>query len=127
MSLRSPLARVSGLGSAKTGTGHWWMQRISAVALIPLCLWFVFSLPGIANAGYAEAVAWFHAPLPPVLMLCLVIALCYHALLGVQVVVEDYLHGEGLKIAVLITVKLLFSLVAIAGVLAILRITLASP
>ena len=107
MSLKSPIGRARGLGSAKDGLHHWWMQRVTAVALIPLTLWFVASLISLAGAGYAETVAWLGSPVVAVLMIALIIATFYHAALGLQVVIEDYVHHEGVKLVTLLGVKLL--------------------
>lgn len=122
MSLRSPLAKVRGLGSAKEGKHHWWMQRITALALIPLCLWFVINLVCIADANHNEVVAWVAAPLTTGMLILFVIALLYHTQLGVQVVVEDYLHIEWLKVTVIIALRLVTSVLLVVGLLAILHI-----
>jgi succinate dehydrogenase membrane anchor subunit len=121
-SMRTPIGRVRGLGSAKSGLHHWWMQRVTAVALIPLTLWFVASLISLAGAGYAETVAWLGSPIVAVLMIALIIATFYHAALGLQVVIEDYVHHEGVKLVLLLGVKLLASLLAIAALFAVLKL-----
>src|SRR5271166_6333919 len=105
-SLRSPLGRVVGLGSAKEGVEHWWMQRLTAVALIPLALWFVISLIAHLGGDLGSAVAWIGAPVPAILMILLLGATFYHAALGVQVVIEDYVHEEWLKLASLVALRL---------------------
>lgn len=126
MSLQSPLGRVLGRGSAKSGVSHWWAQRVSAVALVPLTLWFVWQLAGLAGGvhGYSyDAVrAWVASGLTPVLLVLLVLALTYHSALGVQVVLEDYVHGKGLKVASLLASTFAHLLLAAAGVYAVLRI-----
>jgi len=94
-SMRSDLGRVRGMGSAKEGVHHWWMQRLTAIALIPLIMWFVASVAGLAGAGHAETVAWLSQPLVAIAVILLVVATLYHAALGIQVVVEDYIHHEG--------------------------------
>ena len=99
MSLRSPLDRVRGLGAAKEGVAHWWAQRMTALALIPLTVWFVASIVGLAGADYDTTVDWVGRPLPAVLLLLLIAATFHHAQLGLQVVIEDYVHHEGLKVA----------------------------
>ena len=124
MSLRTPLARVRGHGSAKEGPRHWWAQRMSAVALIPLTLWFVASLLSLATADYALVVEWVRQPLVTVLLVLLLGALFYHAQLGIQVVFEDYVHVEWLKIANLIVLKLLSVLLAVVAIFCVLRIAL---
>ncbi|MCA3246243.1 MAG: succinate dehydrogenase, hydrophobic membrane anchor protein [Azospirillum sp.] len=104
-SLRSPLGRVRGLGSAKDGTHHWWAQRVTAIALVPLLLWFVASVVSLAGAPLAEVKAWLASPVAAVLLLALIVAVFHHAQLGLQVVIEDYVHAEGVKIAALLLVK----------------------
>jgi succinate dehydrogenase / fumarate reductase membrane anchor subunit len=120
--LRSPLGRAIGLGSAKEGVEHWWAQRVSAVALILLGLWFAVTLVAMAGADRAQVVAWLHAPLPAILAVLLLIALFYHAALGLQVVIEDYVHGEWLKVSSLVAMRLICFALAVAGVFAVLRI-----
>jgi succinate dehydrogenase / fumarate reductase membrane anchor subunit len=93
MSLQSPLGRVLGLGSAKAGFHHWWGQRLSAAALAPLGLWFVFSVAGLPITDYPAVAAWVAEPLHAILLLLFVLTLLYHSSLGVQVVIEDYVHG----------------------------------
>ena len=124
MSFRTALGRARGLGSAKEGTGHWWGQRVSALALIPLSLWFAASLMHVVYGDYGAAAHWVHTPWVAVLLVLLLLTVFYHAYLGVQVVVEDYVHGEALKIATLLGVKFLCALLAAAGVFAVLRIAL---
>ena len=122
MTMRTPLSRVRGLGSAKDGTHHWWMQRLSAVALVPLTVWFVISMISFAGADHAAVSAWLAQPLSAVLMLLLVVATFYHLQLGVQVVIEDYIHGEAAKIACLVGLKLLSFALGVAGVFAVLKV-----
>lgn len=122
MTLQSPLARVRGLGSAKHGTGHFWEQRVTAVVLAPLAVWAAIALLRLDLHDYEAVVAWLRAPLNTVLMLLLVIGACHHGQLGVQVVIEDYVHDEWQKIAALILVKLLAAVAGLASVLAILRV-----
>ena len=122
MKMRSPLARVRGLGSAKDGLRHWRMQRLTAVALVPLSLWFVASIIAVAHADYRGVVEWLSSPLVAVLMLALIWALFYHAKLGIQVVFEDYLHTEWLKFACLIALKFAVVLLGLASTIAVLRI-----
>lgn len=107
MSLQTPLARVLGLGSAKEGVEHWWWQRLTAVALIPLGIWFVIAVLSLVGAGYAEAHAWVTAPVNMVLVIAFSAALLHHAQLGLQVVIEDYIHHEPSKLACLLTIKFL--------------------
>jgi succinate dehydrogenase / fumarate reductase membrane anchor subunit len=124
MSLRHPIARVRGLGSAKEGTGHWVAQRITAVALLPLVAWFAWSAVGLD--GYADARAFLAQPLNAVLTAALVICLFQHAHLGVQVVIEDYVHVRWLEVVLQVAVKFIAFLAAAASLLAIVRIVLGS-
>ena len=121
-SLRSPLGRAIGLGSAKTGLDHWWAQRLSAVALVVLGLWLAISIVSLAGADRAAVVAWLRGPLAAIGMILLLVAAFYHAALGLQVVIEDYVHSEGLKLASIAGVQLLSVALAVAGVFAVLRI-----
>ena len=120
--LRSDLGRVRGLGSAKEGAHHWWMQRVSAIALVPLSLWFVIALVGHMGADYAAMRVWLASPVTFALMALTVGVTFYHAQLGLQVVIEDYVHGEGLKIAAVLVVKFACALLALAAIVALLVI-----
>jgi succinate dehydrogenase / fumarate reductase membrane anchor subunit len=122
MSLRSPLGRVEGLGAAKEGAHHWWVQRMSSVALILLTLWFVASLVHLGSFDYVVVHAWLAKATNAVLMLLLVTTAIYHSQLGVQVVVEDYVNHHGAKLAVLIVVNFIHLLLAALAAFAILRI-----
>lgn len=122
MSLQTPLGRVRGLGSAGRGTEHFWQQRLTAVALAPLTLWVVVSLLRLDLQDHAVVLNWVGAPLNAVLLLVLVISAGHHAQLGVQVVIEDYVHDEWQKVAALILVKFLVVLAGLGSVLAILRV-----
>jgi succinate dehydrogenase / fumarate reductase membrane anchor subunit len=119
---RSPIARVRGLGSAKEGVHHWWVQRLTALALVPLSIWFAAGVVALAGAPQAEAAAWIARPLNATLMILTLGLTFHHAQLGLQVVIEDYVHAEGAKIALLILVKLLALALALAGALAVLRL-----
>ena len=120
--LRSPLGRAIGLGSAKEGVDHWWAQRVSAVALIVLGLWFVASLAALAGADRATVVAWLHGPLAAILTILTLAAVFYHNALGLQVVIEDWVHAEGVKIGAVVLVRLICLALAVAGIFAVLRI-----
>lgn len=122
MSLRTPLGKVRGLGSAKDGTHHWWMQRVTAVALIPLSVWFVASLIGLVGADYETARAWLQQPLVAVLMILFIAVALYHLKLGLQVVIEDYVHSEGRKIAALMITSFACVLIGAATIFALLQI-----
>ena len=120
---RSPLARAIGLGSAKGGVEHWWTERVTAVALVPLTIWFAASVIALAGADHAAFINWLRAPFSSVCMVLLLIALFYHMALGLQVVVEDYVHS-GANILVLIAMRLSCFALATAGIVATLRIAL---
>jgi len=122
--LRSPLGRAIGLGSAKEGVEHWWRQRVTAVALVPLVLWFVIAVIELAGANRAALVGWLHQPMPAVLMILLLVATFYHAALGLQVVVEDYVHSERLKLGAIIAIRLLCIVFVVRGILAVLMLAL---
>ena len=121
MEFRSPLAKVRGLGSAKAGTSHWWMQRITAVALIPLSFWLISFLDLSLNAPYQQTVEWLTSPLNTVCMVAWVLAVFYHAAMGLQVVIEDYVAAEGVKIVAVWTVNLSFLMLALAALIAVFR------
>lgn len=126
MSLRSPLGRVRGLGSAKEGVDHWRMQRLTAIALVPLSLWFVFGLLGAMGGDYESTRNWLSAPLVAAGMLGLIAALFYHATLGLQVVIEDYVSHKGARIAALVALRLIFVLATLIAVVSILKISLST-
>jgi succinate dehydrogenase / fumarate reductase, membrane anchor subunit len=117
--MRSPLGRAGGLGSAKEGVEHWWLQRITAVALVPLGLWFVIAIIRLVGADVENVRDWVGSPLPAILLVLLLIATFYHAALGLQVVVEDYVHAELTKLGLLIVVRLACFAFAVAGILAV--------
>lgn len=121
MSLRNPLARAKGLGSAKDGTSHWWHQRLSAIALLLLTPWFVILMVGLLGDDLATVRATLSQPLTAILMTAFVLSLFWHARLGLQVVIEDYLHG-GTELLMQVIVKFAFALAAIASLLAIGRL-----
>jgi len=125
MELRTPLSRARGLGSAKDGTRHFIAQRLSALALVPLSLWFVASLVALAGADYQAMQAWVQSPIPATLLIALILMSVWHADLGIQVVVEDYIHTEIVKITTLVLVKFTVYLLAIVGILSVLRVSLA--
>jgi succinate dehydrogenase / fumarate reductase membrane anchor subunit len=122
VNLVSPLSKVLGLGSAKGGTEHWWAQRLTAVALIPLGLWFAISIAALPDASYATISAWVGRPWTSILLLVLVWTVTYHSYLGVQVVVEDYVHGKSSKTVSLILVTFAHVFFGIAGAYAVLKV-----
>ena len=122
MHLRSPLGRVRGLGSAKAGTGHFWVQRLTAIALVPLCLWFAVAVIGMSGADYAAAKAWLGHPVNATLMLAAVLTGMWHAVLGVQVVIEDYVHAPAAKWTALIGTRLLGGFLAVYMTVSVLKV-----
>lgn len=122
MSLRSPLRNVTYLGSAKDGSGHWYAQRVTAVALVLLGAWLVFSLATMGGASHEHVVAWLSSPVAAALAVLLVLTAAWHALLGLQVIIEDYVGDKGTRTAVLLVVKFALAVAAVIGVLAVLRI-----
>ena len=122
---RSPIARARGLGSAKEGVQHWWAQRLTAIALVPLTIWFVAGVVGLSGASHAQAAAWIGHPLNATLMILALGLVFHHGQLGLQVVIEDYVHAEGAKLILLIGVKLIALALALAGILAVLRLAVA--
>jgi len=122
--MRSPLGRAIGLGSAKEGVAHWWAQRVTALALVPLTLWFVIAVIGMIGADHAVFVAWVRSPMPAVLLILLLGATFYHTALGLQVVIEDYVHGEAMRLGALLVMRLLCIVFAVRGILAVLQMAL---
>ncbi|MBU0656620.1 MAG: succinate dehydrogenase, hydrophobic membrane anchor protein [Gammaproteobacteria bacterium] len=122
MRFETPTKRAHGLGPVKTGVHHWWAQRITSIALIPLTLWVVFSVASLAGEDYASVAAWFARPLTGVILSLFVFVATYHASLGLQVVIEDYVHHQPARIAALITVKFLLILLGTLSIVSILRL-----
>jgi succinate dehydrogenase / fumarate reductase, membrane anchor subunit len=126
VSLRSPLGKVLGTGSAKEGAGHWWALRLSAVGLIPLTLWFFFSLLLLPSLDFMTVRGWLSVPVNAFLAVLLVATLTYHSFLGTNEVVEDYVHTKGAKLFLLLTLRFLYVLCGGAGIFAILGIAFGS-
>ena len=116
MRLQSPLGRVLGLGSAKSGYAHWWGQRLSAAALVPLGLWFMFGVLGLSGDKYLTAVAWVGEPMHAILLILFLATLLYHSNLGMQMVLEDYIHHGPTKVISLVFVKFAHAALAVAGI-----------
>lgn len=127
MSLRSPMSRVLGLGTAREGVSHWWSQRVTAVALVILTLWFVAALLGFSDFSYASMTGWVARPVNAVLLILLTATLVYHSQLGIQVVVEDYVNHHGLKVATMLLINFIHIALAALGIFAVLRIAFAGP
>ncbi len=124
MGLRTPLGRAIGLGSAREGVSHWWWQRVTSVLLIPLSLWFVFSLASLVGADYQTVVDWMRSPIEAALLIMFLISTFYHAQLGVQVVIEDYVHTEWLKMASLLALGFITAFLCLVAVVLVLRVAL---
>ena len=122
--MRSPVGRAIGLGSAKEGVEHWWAQRITAIALVPLCLWFVSAIIGLVGVDLETVQNWVSLPLPAILLILLLIATFYHLSLGLQVVIEDYVHTELAKLGLIVVLRLLCFGFAVAGIFAVVSIAL---
>ena len=126
MSLMTPLNRVLGLGTAKGAAEHWWVQRMTAVALVPLGLWLAYELLTLPAFDYASVSAWVREPVTSILLVLLVVAAGYHSSLGVQVVIEDYVTGKGSRAAALMASTLAHAALTIAAVFAVLKISFGS-
>ena len=124
MSLQTPLGRVRGLGSAREGVAHWSAQRVSAVLLLPLSIWFLSCVLPVLGQPYSDARVYVAQPLNAFLLLTFMLALIYHALLGVQVVIEDYIHTRWLEVGLQVAIKLIAFLAALATAFALIRIVL---
>ena len=127
MSLRSPLGRVLGFGSAHDGVRHWWLQRLTSIALVPLTVWFVVSLLTLPSLGYGTLIAWMSQSWTALLLILLVLSAAWHSQLGVRVVVEDYVHGPGARTLTLVLVGFAHVLLAAAGVFAVLKVAFGAP
>lgn len=122
--MRSPLGRARGLGTAKAGLHHWTAQRLTAIALVPLTLWFVFSVFSLETASHADAIAWMQSPLHLVLMLALIGATFHHMQLGLQTVIEDYIHAERCRTMTMLAMKGITILLALAAAVSALKMGL---
>lgn len=122
MSLQTPLHRVEGLGSAKAGTAEFWRQRLTAVALVPLSIWFVWSALALVGGNQENALAFFADPVNAILMLLFLMAALYHMSIGVQIVIEDYIHQPGIKIVLIILNRFFALAVGVATAFALLKI-----
>lgn len=122
--VRSALSGARGLGSAKSGTGHFWAQRVTAVALVPLTLWFVACLASQFGADYDSITAWLSSPFQASLLVAYLIAIFYHVSLGLQTVIEDYVHCAAVKVASIVALQLISTLLAVAGIISVFMIYL---
>lgn len=125
MRLQSSLGRVRGLGSTKSGVVHWWAQRVTAVALVPLSIWFIVSVLGLIGADYGTFQDWISLHGNLILTIAFAVVLFHHAQLGLQVVIEDYIHAEGTKVALIMAVKFVAVMCALSIIFAALRVAFA--
>ncbi len=124
MSLQSPLGRVLGKGSAKSGFHHWWVERVSGAALVPLGLWFAFGLASLPNYTQDTVRHFIGQPCHAVLLVLLAATATYHSRMGLQVVVDDYVHGKGAKLVVTLLLNFIHAVLGVAMVLAVVRLSL---
>jgi succinate dehydrogenase / fumarate reductase membrane anchor subunit len=122
--LRSPLGRARGLGSAHSGFHHWWVERVEAVALVPLTVWFIFSLLHLVGASHQAMIDWLSSPVSMVLMLLLVVATFHHFSLGVQSVLDDYVHQPTIKLWSVLAIKAACVLSALLCIVSVLKVGL---
>lgn len=120
--LETPLSKAKGLGSSHEGAGHWWMQRLTSIALVPLVIWCAFSIAMLPNLDYVELKMWLSYPLTTILLIAIIIASCYHAALGLRVIIEDYVHAAALKVAAIIAVNFAALLLIIIGIYSTIKI-----
>jgi succinate dehydrogenase / fumarate reductase membrane anchor subunit len=123
---RTPLSRVKGLGSAKEGTDHFWLQRLTALALVPLVLWLAFSIAALSSMDYIAIREWLSQPFNAIVMILFMIAGFYHARLGLQVVIEDYVSSHGVRTAAIIAVTFVAAALGVTGVFSVMRIAFAA-
>jgi succinate dehydrogenase / fumarate reductase membrane anchor subunit len=121
-SMQTPLHKVQGMGASHTGTGHFWYERVTAVALIPLTLWFAYAMLGLANASEVAAISFLARPLNVILMAAFMVITLYHVKLGLQVVIDDYVHGPGMKMFLLLLVRFAVIATGSTALFALLRI-----
>jgi succinate dehydrogenase / fumarate reductase membrane anchor subunit len=120
--MQTPLHKVQGMGASHTGTGHFWYERVTAVALIPLTLWFAYAMLGLANASEVAAISFLARPLNVILMAAFMVITLYHVKLGLQVVIDDYVHGPGMKMFLLLLVRFAVIATGSTALFALLRI-----
>jgi succinate dehydrogenase / fumarate reductase membrane anchor subunit len=125
MTMRTPLSKVRGLGSSGGGTDHFWLQRLTAIALVPLAIFFVFLIVSLTSAPYEVAAARLGSPIVAVLLLAVIIAGVMHMRIGMQVIIEDYIHGEAAKITLLLGNTFFAVMIGIASILAVAKMAFA--
>jgi len=123
-SLQTDLARARGLGASGTGTEHWWHQRMTSVALVPLSLWFVLSLFKVIGGGHAAVKLWLSGPVSATLAILFILITFHHTAAGLEVIIEDYVHTKWVKLAVLFAEKALAAVLAVICVVSVLKIAL---
>ena len=126
MEFRSQLGRVRGLGASHEGAHHFWVQRVSGIALVPLVIWFVLSASTVVSADLVTFKAWVGAHYNPVLLILLILTMFHHAFLGLQVIIEDYIHAESIKLTSLIVTKFALYLIGACAIFAVIRLTFGS-
>ena len=126
-SRRTPLKNVKGLGSAKEGTSHFWAQRLSALALVPLILWLCFSIASLPGMDYVSLREWLSSPFTAIMMILLICAGFFHARLGLQEVAIDYIGDHAARTVAFVAITLLAAVLAVTGVFSVLRIAFAGP
>ena len=124
--MQTHLGKVRGLGSAKSGTEHWWMQRVTAIALVPLSVWLLVSLAGLAGSEHGTVAGWIANPMVTVLLVLFSAVTAWHLKLGLQVVIEDYMQGEGMKILSLMLVNFAAAIIGLAAIISVLKISFGS-
>ena len=122
MSGRISLRRVRDLGAARDGVHHWWVQRLTAVALVPLSIWFVTSIILLAGSDHARVTAWMSNPIVAVFLMLTLIAMFYHLKLGLQVVIEDYIHAKPTKAACLLLNNFVNTVLALSCIFSVLKV-----
>ncbi|MBV9736190.1 MAG: succinate dehydrogenase, hydrophobic membrane anchor protein [Acidisphaera sp.] len=122
--MRSQLGRVRGLGAARAGVSHWWAERVTSIALVPLTVWFILSIYRLAGLSQPDVAHWAASPLHAVLLICLILATFHHMQLGLQVVIEDYVHTEATRFSLLLAVKAASILLGLACLVSVLKLAL---
>jgi succinate dehydrogenase membrane anchor subunit len=121
MSLRSPLGKVLGTGSAKEGVHHWWLQRLTSIALVPLTIWFVVSVLSLPSFEHVTVITWMASSWTALFLILFILVATWHSQLGARVVAEDYVHG-GAKTLTLVVITFIHAVVAAAGTFAVLKV-----
>lgn len=123
--LRTPLSQVKGLGSAKEGTSHFWVQRLTAIALIPLVIWLCFSVASLPDMDYLAVREWLASPSTSIMMVLFIMVAFFHSRLGLQMIIEDYVGGHAARTVAIIAVTFATAVLGVIGVFSVLRIAFA--